>query len=196
MTRRSANAPRPAPRTSVAAADPHRAYALRVASEGFSLLTHAVNACDNPATLYRFAEAEREQFLTLCAKLYALIESGTIEPRSLAIAPGRSGFPALRHPNPAAPNGVAHGPGLAGPPSPPARAPQLLDLLELCKTHIPGVIVKHALQLVSFLALALFAGPALAAEAAPGFWVGYLDGFLSLLKLLASPILDVTPVTG
>jgi hypothetical protein len=55
--------------------------------------------------------------------------------------------------------------------------------------------MKTALHLAAFLALASFAGPALAAEAAPGFWTGFLDGFLSLLKLLASPFVDVTIVT-
>ncbi len=86
MTRRSTSGARPAPRNRQLAADPHRDYALEVAGEAFSLLAHAVNACDNPATPYRFADAEREQFMSLCAKLYALIETGRIEPRSLAIA--------------------------------------------------------------------------------------------------------------
>lgn len=55
--------------------------------------------------------------------------------------------------------------------------------------------MKHVLQMVAFIALALFAGPALAADALPGFWTGFLDGFLSLLKLLASPFMDVVVVT-
>lgn len=64
----------------------HRAYARNVASRGFALLAHAVNACDNPTTLYRFGDAEREQFLVLCTKLYSLIESGKIVPRLSALA--------------------------------------------------------------------------------------------------------------
>lgn len=51
--------------------------------------------------------------------------------------------------------------------------------------------MKHVLQVVAFFTLAFFAGPALAADAVPGFWTGFLDGSLSLLKLLASPFLDV-----
>ena len=64
----------------------HRAYALEVASQGFALLAHAVNACDNPETPYRFGDAERERFMSLCAKLYALVERGRIESRASAIA--------------------------------------------------------------------------------------------------------------
>jgi hypothetical protein len=86
LTQRSANNPRPAPPGHPDAEDPHRAYACRVAAEGFALLAHAVNACDNPATRYRFAEEERERFMSLCAKLYALIETGRIEPRAAAMA--------------------------------------------------------------------------------------------------------------
>ena len=83
---RSASTPRPAPRDRSDTSDPHRAYARQVAADGFALLAHAVNACDNPATRYRFGEQEREEFMTLCAKLYALIETGRIEPRAAAIA--------------------------------------------------------------------------------------------------------------
>ena len=86
MTQRGASGAKPAPADPRCAAHSHRAYALKVAGRGFSLLAHAVNACDNPATLYRFGAAEREQFMSLCTKLYALIETGSIEPRSLAIA--------------------------------------------------------------------------------------------------------------
>ena len=64
----------------------HRAYALEVASQGFALLAHAVNACNNPETPYRFADAERERFMSLCARLYALVERGRIESRASAIA--------------------------------------------------------------------------------------------------------------
>jgi hypothetical protein len=46
-----------------------------------------------------------------------------------------------------------------------------------------------------FAALALFAGPAFAADVSPGFWSGFLDGFLSLLKLVVSPLMDVTVVS-
>jgi hypothetical protein len=55
--------------------------------------------------------------------------------------------------------------------------------------------VKHVLQAAAFLALALFAGPALAADSVPGFWTGFLDGFLGLLKLLMSPFIEVTIVS-
>jgi hypothetical protein len=82
----SASTPRPAQPDRSDALEPHRAYARKVAAEGFALLAHAVNACDNPATRYRFGEAEREEFMTLCAKLYALIETGRIEPRAAAMA--------------------------------------------------------------------------------------------------------------
>ena len=54
--------------------------------------------------------------------------------------------------------------------------------------------MKQVLQVAAFVALACFAGPALAADAEPGFWAGLTDGFLSLLKLLVSPLLDVTIV--
>jgi hypothetical protein len=64
----------------------YRAYARNVASQGFALLAHAVNACDNPSTHYRFADAEQEQFIDLCSRLYSLIDSGHLEPRSAAIA--------------------------------------------------------------------------------------------------------------
>jgi hypothetical protein len=97
MTQRSTSGAKPAPGSRQLAADPHRDYALRVAGKGFSLLAHAVNACDNPATPYRFAEAEREQFMSLCAKLYALIEGGRIEARSLAIAQDDLAFQRFVH---------------------------------------------------------------------------------------------------
>lgn len=48
---------------------------------------------------------------------------------------------------------------------------------------------------LAFLALALFAAPALAADPSAGFWTGFLDGFLSLLKLLVSPLIDVNVVS-
>jgi hypothetical protein len=48
---------------------------------------------------------------------------------------------------------------------------------------------------IVFVALALFAAPVLAADVGPGFWSGYLDGFLSLLKLVLSPLMDVTIVS-
>ena len=54
--------------------------------------------------------------------------------------------------------------------------------------------MKHVLQLVTLLALALFAGPAFAADVDPGFWTGFLDGLLSLFKLLVSPLMNVTIV--
>jgi hypothetical protein len=64
----------------------------------------------------------------------------------------------------------------------------------MCNLHIWEEEVKHVLQVAAFVALALFAGPALAADAVPGFWTGFLDGFLSLLKLLVSPFIEVTIV--
>ena len=48
---------------------------------------------------------------------------------------------------------------------------------------------------IVFVALALFAAPVFAADVPPGFWSGYLDGFLSLLKLVLSPLMDVTIVS-
>ena len=46
-----------------------------------------------------------------------------------------------------------------------------------------------------FVAFALFAAPAFAADAPPGFWSGFLVGFLSLLKLVVSRLIDVTIVS-
>lgn len=83
---RGVSTPRPAGSNQPAECDPHRTYARQVAGEGFALLAHAVNACDNPATRYRFGEEEREEFMTLCARLYALIDTGRIEPRAAAMA--------------------------------------------------------------------------------------------------------------
>ncbi len=74
------------PRTRLTTPEGHRAYALAVASQGFALLAHAVNARDNPETPYRFADAERERFMSLCARLYSLIERGRIETRAVALA--------------------------------------------------------------------------------------------------------------
>ena len=89
---RGAKAQGPALPDRPATRDPHRAYARKVAAEGFALLAHAVNACDNPATRYRFGEDEREEFMTLCARLYALIETGRIEPRAAAMAQDDTAF--------------------------------------------------------------------------------------------------------
>ncbi len=75
----------------------HRAYALEVASQGFALLAHAVNACDNPETPYRFAEPERERFMALCARLYALVERGQIESRASAMAQDDAAFQRFVH---------------------------------------------------------------------------------------------------
>jgi hypothetical protein len=83
---REPGARRPKKRARGTTIEAHRAYALKVASQGFALLAHAVNACDNPETPYRFADAERERFMTLCASLYALVERGRIEPRTAAMA--------------------------------------------------------------------------------------------------------------
>ena len=86
MTRPSANAPKPAPSHRRKPGGPHRDYARKVAAEGFALLAHAFNACDNPATPYRFGDQEREEFMTLCARLYSLVETGRIETRAAALA--------------------------------------------------------------------------------------------------------------
>lgn len=83
---RGADTPDPSSFDRPVSDDPHRAYARRVAAKGFALLAHAVNACDNPATRYRFGEEEREEFMNLCTRLYALIESGRIEGRAAAMA--------------------------------------------------------------------------------------------------------------
>ena len=50
-------------------------------------------------------------------------------------------------------------------------------------------------QGLAFLVLSLFADPVFAAgpEVAT-FWTGFIDGFVSLIKLLLSPLLDVTLV--
>ena len=65
----------------------------------------------------------------------------------------------------------------------------------MCNLHIWGGHMKNLLQWMAFLVLALFAGPVLAAE--PGvatFWNGFIDGLVSLVKLLLSPLFDVTLV--
>jgi hypothetical protein len=86
MTPRSAHAPGPAPTDPLKSGNPDRDYALNVAAKGFALLAHAVNACDNPATRYRFGHEERDEFMSLCARLYSLIASGNIESRAAAMA--------------------------------------------------------------------------------------------------------------
>jgi hypothetical protein len=67
----------------------------------------------------------------------------------------------------------------------------------MCKLHIRTSAVGRIARLLVFVALILFASAALAAEpavAGAGFWRGLIDGFLSLFKLLLSPILDLTLV--
>ena len=57
--------------------------------------------------------------------------------------------------------------------------------------------MQYVLRLSALLLLASVSSPASAAESAvavAGFWSGFIDGFLSLLKLLLSPWLDVTLV--
>jgi hypothetical protein len=65
----------------------------------------------------------------------------------------------------------------------------------MCVLHIWEIRNVKLAKVLAFLALALFAGPALAADPSVGFWTGFLDGFLSLLKLLVSPLIDVTVVS-
>lgn len=56
--------------------------------------------------------------------------------------------------------------------------------------------MKQAARLSAIFLLAVYAAPALADSAAyaPGFWAGFVDGFMALLKLLASPFIQVTLV--
>jgi putative effector of murein hydrolase LrgA (UPF0299 family) len=56
--------------------------------------------------------------------------------------------------------------------------------------------VKQLCRLLAVILLFLYAGAAVAdtAQAPPGFWSGFLDGFMSLLKLLASPVVEVSLV--
>jgi hypothetical protein len=61
--------------------------------------------------------------------------------------------------------------------------------------HLGDRNVNHLAKALAFLALAMFASPALAADPSVGFWTGFVDGFLSLLKLLVSPLIDVTVVS-
>ena len=86
MSAQNGNASKPAGRNGLRSEADFRTYARNVAAQGFALLAHSVNACDNPATHYRFGDAERERFMDLCGQLYALIETGRIESRSAAIA--------------------------------------------------------------------------------------------------------------
>ena len=51
------------------------------------------------------------------------------------------------------------------------------------------------LSVLTLLVVASGATLAFAAEPAPGFWAGYVDGFLSLLKLVVSPVMEVTLVS-
>jgi hypothetical protein len=63
--------------------------------------------------------------------------------------------------------------------------------------HIRKRAMKKLPFVIVALLLILLAAPALAAEpalAGPGFWSGLVDGFLSLFKLLISPLLDVSLV--
>ena len=57
--------------------------------------------------------------------------------------------------------------------------------------------MRCLLLLFGMVTLVSFAGPAQAAEpavAVAGFWTGFIDGFLSLFKLLLSPFLQITLV--
>jgi len=45
---------------------------------GVASLAHAFNACDNPATPYRYSVAVRDRFMELCLELYGLVETGEI----------------------------------------------------------------------------------------------------------------------
>ncbi len=54
--------------------------------------------------------------------------------------------------------------------------------------------MKYFMVGATFAALLLFTIPAFAAHPDPGFWPGYLDGFLSLPRLIVSPVVDVTIV--
>jgi hypothetical protein len=56
--------------------------------------------------------------------------------------------------------------------------------------------VKYFMVGATFAALLFFTGPAFAGGSAAGFWMGYVDGFLSLLKLVVSPFVDVTLVSA
>jgi hypothetical protein len=66
----------------------------------------------------------------------------------------------------------------------------------MCKLHIPERTVKYFMVGATFAALLFFTGPAFAGASPVGFWVGYVDGFLSLLKLVVSPFMDVTLVSA
>jgi hypothetical protein len=69
-----------------------REYAHRIAEQGFALLSHAVNACDNPDTPYRYAPEAQREFLRLGAALYALIDSGRIVPHRIGQARNDDAF--------------------------------------------------------------------------------------------------------
>jgi hypothetical protein len=69
-----------------------REYAHRIAEQGFALLSHAVNACDNPDTPYRYAPEAQREFLRLGAALYALIERGRILPHQIGQARNDEAF--------------------------------------------------------------------------------------------------------
>ena len=65
----------------------------------------------------------------------------------------------------------------------------------MCNLHIWSWHIIKPFQWMAFLVLALFAGPVLAAETGVAtFWTGFIDGFVSLIKLLLSPFFDVTLV--
>jgi len=56
--------------------------------------------------------------------------------------------------------------------------------------------MKQLARLSALFLFAIYAAPALADTAAyaPGFWAGFVDGFMALLKLLASPLIQVALV--
>jgi hypothetical protein len=57
--------------------------------------------------------------------------------------------------------------------------------------------MRYFMMGATFTALLFFTAPAFAAaDERPGFWAGYLDGFLSVLKMIVSPFLDVAIVSA
>lgn len=63
-----------------------RDYARESAAQGVALIAHALNACDNPATPYKFAASARRKFERIVFELVQLIDTGRIVPNPIGAA--------------------------------------------------------------------------------------------------------------
>jgi hypothetical protein len=72
--------------------EPARGSANRIASQGIALLAHALNACDNTATPYKYAPDARARFMELASKIVELVETGRILPNPIGLARNDDAF--------------------------------------------------------------------------------------------------------